>query len=124
MDAALIAGVNEAPARAGINGQIHADTEQLSLLADAAHVLAFGDAFAQPPQVSPLLRGEQVDEFHWSSSGGERGASGGACTDGRWGPRTRVTVTFRAALQVLCPGCGRGRRPGGRLRSVGGSVSR
>ena len=42
VDAALIAGVHEAPARTGINGQVHADTEQLALLADAAHVLAFG----------------------------------------------------------------------------------
>ncbi|MCY4372584.1 MAG: hypothetical protein OXC31_02350, partial [Spirochaetaceae bacterium] len=31
VDAALIAGVHEAPARAGIDGQVHADTEQLAL---------------------------------------------------------------------------------------------
>ena len=66
VDAALIAGVHEAPARAGINGQVHARAEQLALPADAAHVLPFGDAFAHPPQLSPLLRGEQVDEFHWN----------------------------------------------------------
>jgi len=34
----------EAPARGGIDGQVHADTEQLALLADAAHVLALGEA--------------------------------------------------------------------------------
>ncbi len=69
VDAALIAGVHEAAAGAGIDGQVHADAEQLALLADAVHVLAFGDAFAQSPQLSPLLRGEQVDECHGSSSG-------------------------------------------------------
>ena len=30
-----------------------------------------------------------------------------------------MTVTFRAALLVLCPGCGWGRRPGGCVRSAG-----
>ena len=46
----------------------------------SAHVSSRTQA---PPQVSPLLRREQVDEFHWSSSDGERGdIEGDVCPAG------------------------------------------
>ena len=91
VDAALIAGVHEAPARAGINGQIHADTEQLALLSSrrrrmttmiyappelAKHLAALerlrrDDAVGRPePAGRPALAGR----FGWQGKAVCRGA--------------------------------------------------
>ena len=58
MGAALVAGVHQAAASVGLDRQVDADAQQLALLADAAHVLAVGDAAAHSPQFSALLRSD------------------------------------------------------------------
>ena len=75
-------GVHQAPAGARLDGQVHADAQQLARLADAAHVLAVGEALAQSPQLVPVLRAEHVDEGHGLSSGGEPDGTGGGRTAG------------------------------------------
>ena len=83
VDATLVAGVHQAPAGARLDRQVDADAQQLARFADAAHVLAVGEALAQAPHLVPVLRAEHLDERHrLSSAASPTGPAGAAVTAG------------------------------------------
>ena len=73
-------GPDQAAAGAGLERQVDAGAQLhvVDVVAVAAHVLAVGDALAQPAQQSPVLGTERVDQGHrllrgWARRGGWRG---------------------------------------------------